>query len=92
MGATTFPSKVVDITSAGLLLISTKVSDIPILFNNGNAVLLDEATPEKLCEALLWGLENQEECKVRSVRGQARAMELFSEYNVGNKIKDFIFQ
>lgn len=92
MGATTFPSKVVDITSAGLLLISTKVSDIPVLFNNDNALLLDEATPDKLCKALVWAIHNLEECKARSIRGQERAMELFSEYNVGKKIKEFIFQ
>ncbi len=92
IGVTTFPSKVVEITSAGLLLISTKVSDIPILFDDENAILLDKATPKKLCEAILWALENQEECKNRSIRGQSRAIELFAENHVGNKIWDFIFQ
>ena len=92
MGATTFPSKVVDITSSGLLLISTRVSDIPILFNNDNALLLDEATPENLCAALVWATNNPEECRIRAIHGQARAMELFAEHNVGKKIEAFIFQ
>jgi len=92
MGSTTFPSKVVEITTGGLLLISTKASDIPILFSNSDALLLDEATPEKLCAAINWVANNPDEWKACAIRGQARAMELFAEDNVGKNIKDLIFQ
>ncbi len=92
MGATTFPSKVVEITSTGLLLISTKVSDIPLLFNEQNAVLLDVATPESLCSALLWAMDHPVECQLRAQRGQARALELFAEASVGQRVRDFLFQ
>jgi glycosyltransferase involved in cell wall biosynthesis len=92
MGATTFPSKVVEITSAGLLLISTKASDIPQLFNDQNALLLNEATPEQLCSAILWAMDHPDECQDRARRGHAQAMELFAEASVGQRIRDFMFR
>jgi glycosyltransferase involved in cell wall biosynthesis len=92
MGDTTFPSKVVEITAAGRLLISTRASDIPLLFDDRNALLLDEATPEALCSAILWALDHPEECAIRARRGRERAMELFSEVAVGQRIQDFIFR
>ena len=52
MGATTFPSKVVELSSNGLLLVSTRVSDVPVLFDETTAFLLDAATPEALEDVL----------------------------------------
>ena len=50
MGSTTFPSKVVEIASSGLLLISTRVSDIPLLFGEQDAVILNSADPDELSQ------------------------------------------
>ena len=90
MTMTTFPSKVVEITTHGLLLISTKASDVPLLFDADSAVLLPEATPRVLADAILSVLANPLEMQQIARQGQERAMELFESKRVGTRIVDFI--
>jgi glycosyltransferase involved in cell wall biosynthesis len=52
MGQTTFPSKVIEFASWGLLVVSYKVSDVPVLFPENGAILLEETAPHKLASAL----------------------------------------
>lgn len=59
MGATTFPSKVIELTAYGLLLISTNVSDVPKVFSKKTALLLDNVSPQGLVEALTRINENR---------------------------------
>lgn len=91
MGDTTFPSKVVEIAAAGLLLISTRVSDVPLLFGCDGAILLDDATPENLCTILTRALLFPQECAIYARRGHELAVQNFSATIVGNKINKFIF-
>lgn len=90
MTMTTFPSKVVEITTQGLLLISTNASDVPLLFDARSAVLLPEATPRALADAILSVLANPLEMQQIAQQGQERAMELFESKRVGTRIVDFI--
>lgn len=90
MAMTTFPSKVVEITAHGLLLISTKASDIPYLFDHDNAVLLPEATPGELAKAIMLLVAEPQAMQQVARRGQARAMELFESKAVGKRINDFV--
>jgi glycosyltransferase involved in cell wall biosynthesis len=53
MSHTTFPSKALEYATAGLLLISTRVSDIPALFEDDGAMLLRDETAFALAEALI---------------------------------------
>lgn len=90
MTMTTFPSKVVEITTQGLLLISTNASDVPLLFDARSAVLLSEATPRALADAILSVLANPLEMQQIARQGQERAMELFESKRVGTRIVNFI--
>lgn len=90
LGQTTFPSKVVEITSNGLLLVTTRVSDIPSLFNAGNAVLLDEDTPSALARALLSVVGDLPKARAIARAGQAFALSEFSLNAVGMRLRAFI--
>lgn len=90
MAMTTFPSKVVEITAQGLLLISTQASDVPALFDSSSAVLLPEATPDVLARAILSVIEDLPHMQQVARRGQKRAMELFGSESVGKRIVDFL--
>jgi glycosyltransferase involved in cell wall biosynthesis len=90
MAKTTFPSKVVEITAQGLLLISTQASDVPVLFDDSSAVLLPEATPDVLARAILLIVGDLPNMQQVARRGQERAMELFGSESVGKRILDFV--
>lgn len=90
VGMTTFPSKVVEITSAGLLLISTRVSDVPYLFNENTAVLLSRAAPQELAETILSLVNDPEKIELLARCGQRSALEMFESKKVGERIVNFI--
>lgn len=90
VGMTTFPSKVVEITMHGLLLISTKVSDIPLIFNDENSILLDDAEPKTLKEALIYVMRNVSQCSQLARAGNERALQIFSGNTVANQMVNFI--
>lgn len=90
MSLTTFPSKVVEITSHGLLLISTKASDVPLLFDASNSVLLSTASAMALAEAIMSVVSNPKGMQQVARCGQARAMELFDSKRVGTRVVNFV--
>lgn len=84
-GATTFPSKAIEIAGNGLLLISTRVSDLPEIFD-GAAVFIDRFSGDSLGRALLWVLENEAEAKRLASIGFRRAHERFSYESVSSQL------
>jgi glycosyltransferase involved in cell wall biosynthesis len=89
MGMTTFPSKVVELASYGLLVVSTRISDVPQIFDDCTAILLDAATPEALCKALIGASQKPEKAKATALAGQARVASLCSEEKVGAELWRF---
>lgn len=86
MGQTTFPSKVVEMTAHGLLLVSTRVGDVPLLFPDGAAVLLDEATPVALADALGQVAADPAAAGAAAKRGQRAVLEQLSPERVGREL------
>lgn len=89
MGATTFPSKVVELASYGLLIISTRVSDVPLVLPEGTSILLEEATPQKLASALLRIVSDPQEAEEIALNGQKRVRECFSPEKVSSELVSF---
>lgn len=87
---TTFPSKVVEITTNGLLLISTKASDVPKLFDSRTAILLKEPTANCLHAAIISALRDKMGMKKIAMRGKNKAMKLFDPKIIGMQIINFI--
>ena len=52
LGATTFPSKLVEYATHGLVVLTTRSSDVPSVFGEKGAVYLVEETPAELAGAL----------------------------------------
>lgn len=67
---TTFPSKVVEITNNGLLLVSTDISDVKFLFNDG-AIYTNSITNDFI-KLLKWIVNNFNEAKKIAVNGSEK--------------------
>jgi glycosyltransferase involved in cell wall biosynthesis len=89
MGATTFPSKVVELASNGLLVVSTKVSDVPLILDNSCAFLLGEATAQALANALTEIASHPEKSGATALKGQQKIAALLSEETVGAGLLQF---
>lgn len=86
----TFPSKVLEILSNGLLLITTRSSDIPILFSQDEVVFINQAVPMDLVKSIIWCIHNHLEVEKIAHRGHIKALSLFNEYFVGKSILKFL--
>lgn len=88
---TTFPSKVIELASAGLLVLSTRVSDVPALFSEDGAIYLNSEDPQELAEQLLWLVDNRDVVTRTAARGQTYIAETCSSEKVGQLLKAFFF-
>lgn len=88
---TTFPSKVIELASAGLLVLSTRISDVPALFREDGAIYLNSEDPQELAERLLWLVGNKGAAARTAARGQAYIAETCSPEKVGQLLKEFFF-
>lgn len=91
LGDTTFPSKVVEIASSGMLLLTTRVSDVPGLFMEDGALYLDDESPERLASSLWWLVDNRDIAESMALSGQARISEVCRSETVGKSLKSFFF-
>lgn len=89
MGATTFPSKVVEMAAYGLLVVSTNVSDVPNVLSDDSAVLLREAEPLALAQALKYISSNPTFARETAKKGQMRVATLLSAKKVGTELLRF---
>ncbi len=89
MGATTFPSKVVEMAAYGLLVVSTPVSDVPKIFDNDSAVLLEETTPFALAQTFRQIVANPVRFGERALKGQLRVQSMYSARKVGRELLSF---
>jgi len=87
----TFPSKVIELSSNGLLIISTPVSDVPKLFSSEMAILLPSDSAEALADALFWVVKHRQEASFRANRGRDMIVQRFSEEAVGLELRTFLY-
>lgn len=90
LAETTFPSKVVEISSKGLLLISTRVSDVSEIFDDSSAILLEQASAEELARHIRRIVENPHGMGCIAARGQERAAKVFEARAVGARLMEFL--
>ena len=91
LGRTTFPSKVINLASAGLLVMTTRVSDVPVLFREDGAVFVGSEEPKELAEKLIWLVRNRDTVARIAKRGKAYIDETCSPKRVGQILKTFFF-
>lgn len=79
---TTFPSKVVEMAAYGLLVTSNRVSDVPLVFPKGCALLLEKADRESLASTLAWVINNPYQAAEIAAQGHRRITTKMSRHNV----------
>ncbi len=90
ISSTTFPSKVIEITSRGLALVSTQVSDVGDIFTDNAAWLIQQFSDQALSDILLNMARNPAEVRRRADAGQALARARFSPPAVGRALAEFL--
>lgn len=89
LGDTTFPSKVIEIASKGMLLVSTCISDVPALFGKDGAIYVQEEKPQELADLFL-RISRERHLLARTASlGTQRVREQCSEESVGQSLKEF---
>lgn len=91
MSVTTFPSKVVEIINNDMLLISTKVSDIPYIFSENEVVFLSENTGQCLANCLTSINNDRGMIDSYQRKSKAKLVNVMSFESVGQRLKEFMF-
>lgn len=91
LGGTTFPSKAINMAAAGLAIISTKVSDVPTIFQSDGAIYLEDENPQTLAKLLFDLLEERQRLAAIAQQGQHRVAEICSQAKVGQSLKTYFF-
>lgn len=87
---TTFPSKVIEFASQGILIITTDISDVRKVLGDG-AIYLTEDNPRQLIEKFQWIMENIAEANNLAALGE-RSVKTFCEpETVGRQLGRFLF-
>ena len=89
LGDTTFPSKVIEIASKGMLLVSTCISDVPALFGKDGAIYVQEEKPQELAELFVRISRERHLLDRIASLGKQRVREQCSEEAVGQSLKEF---
>lgn len=87
---TTFPSKVIEFASHGILVVTTDISDVREVLSDG-AIYLVEDNVQNLVDKLHWIAKNREEANDLALKGKRNIAETCSPKIVGKKLKQFLF-
>lgn len=88
---TTFPSKVIEFASQGILTVTTDISDVRKVLVDG-AVYLENDDAGLLIENLRWIVENRHAAKVLALNGMKAVSERCAPEKVGQTLSDFLFK
>ena len=89
LSRTTFPSKVIELAGAGLLVLTTDISDVREVLGEG-ALYLDDETPEGLVDRLRWIVQHPARPGHRRRRA-APMLERCEPAKAGRALADFLF-
>ncbi|MGQ0688366.1 MAG: hypothetical protein ACT4NK_06365 [Limnobacter sp.] len=87
---TTFPSKVLEITSYGLALVSTRVSDVDSIFTESSVWFLSNYKSEDLVGIILAMAKSPSEVRRRANIGQRITLTHFDPLRVGQSLAGFL--
>jgi glycosyltransferase involved in cell wall biosynthesis len=90
LATTTFPSKVIEMASAGLLVITTDISDVKAVLGDNGAVYLTDDEPERLISAIRWIVANPGMANAISESGAAVVRDKLSLSSGGLALKNYL--
>jgi glycosyltransferase involved in cell wall biosynthesis len=87
---TTFPSKVIEFASSGLLVLSTDISDVRSLLGEG-AHFLERNDPDLLIEQLGKIVEDRRSAEFRAIQGHLAVEQQCAPQAAGVALRNFLF-
>jgi glycosyltransferase involved in cell wall biosynthesis len=90
MTNTTFPSKVIELASLGLLVVTTDISDISVLFDAQTAAILKRAEALELATLIASIALDPRHYERVAAAGQQRIVERCSRRSVGKQLVEFL--
>jgi glycosyltransferase involved in cell wall biosynthesis len=88
-----FPFKLAEYLSFGKPILSTSVSDIPLLFTDKKNILLAEpGNPVSISQVMEYALKNQHEIVQIGKNGNKICNNIFSIENIGEKLSEFVLR
>ncbi len=90
LSQTTFPSKVIELAGAGLLVLTTDISDVREVLGEG-ALYLDDETPEGLVDRLRWIVQHRAQAQAIARRRAAPQLERCEPAKAGRALANFLF-
>jgi glycosyltransferase involved in cell wall biosynthesis len=90
LAQTTFPSKVIELAGAGLLVLTTDISDVRAIFRHDGAVYLDDESGAGLAERLRWIAESRGEAQAAALVGMQRVREACDPALAGHSLRRFL--
>lgn len=88
---TTFPSKVVEYAAAGMLVMTTDISDVRSVLGEQGAVFLTKDDPDLLCTLFREAIQEREQCRALALNGMSRVRELCDPAMAGVALGRFMF-
>lgn len=88
---TTFPSKVVELASSGLLVLTTNISDVKQVLNDG-AVYLENDSSDSLLECLQWIAENPQSAEALAQKGVLEVKSHCDIETAGHNLSNYLFK
>ena len=85
----TFPSKVVELANAGLLVITTDISDVRKVLDS-HALYLENGDPRELIDRLRWTEANRRSAEAVAHAGTRSVREVCDPDNAGQRLLDFL--
>lgn len=89
LGVNTFPSKIVEYTTNGLLLVTTVLEDIQNIFSPDEVFYLYKEDPESLAELFVKISNNKEICIETAKKGLIKSTTSFDQDLMGEKLLNF---
>lgn len=90
ISSTTFPSKVLEMSSSGLAVLSSVVSDIDQIFSAQTAFLLHDFNCGSLAKAIYMMATDPCEVRRRALAGQELVLDRFNPTKVGEALAEFL--
>ena len=88
---TTFPSKVIEFASHGILVVTTDISDVRKVLADG-AIYLEVDDPKLLIKKLRWIVEHRDAARALSLNGVQSVSAACAQERVGQMLSDFLFK
>lgn len=90
LATTTFPSKVIEMASAGLLVLTTDISDVRSVFGNDGAIYLSDDNPKSLFNKVRWIVDNPMLASSINKKGTEVMKAKFSLFPCGEALRTFL--